>query len=88
MVRMIMNCINEDVLQQSGVDPCDWDCCELCWIAMINNGMEYIWDGVNLLVYDESEQEFVETHKRRWKPTKRIGITFEQCESGKWEVKA
>jgi hypothetical protein len=61
--------------------------CELCWIGMVGSGDEYIWDGVNLLVFDKSDGEY---HQRRgilYRPPHNVKIQFEYDKSsGKWQA--
>lgn len=88
IVDIMQKYVNEELLVQSGVDPCDWECCELCWYGMIYNWHEYVWDGVNLMVFNRKEGEFIEYHGNVWKPIAPGNIQFEKDENGKWEVKA
>jgi len=59
--------------------------CELCWIAMCANGNDYIWDGVNLLVFNQNDGEYHERRGNQYKPTSTSRIVFERCAtSNKW----
>jgi len=50
--------------------------CELCWTGLCQSGEEYIWDGVNLLVYDQTSQEYHERKGIYYKPTGTSRIVF------------
>lgn len=88
LIVLVMNTIDQDVLYENQPDPCEWDCCELCWYATVNNGMGFMWNGVNLMVWDREEEEFIEPDVKVWRPASPVWIQFEKDENGKWEVKA
>ena len=77
MHETVLNTLNEDEMH----------CCELCGIAMCANGNDYIWDGVNLLVFDKKDGEYHERMGNRYKPTSTCRIVFEKDETiNKWVV--
>ncbi len=87
MIALVQCTVNEDVLYQNQPDPCEWDCCELCWYGVVNSGTGYMWDGVNLVVWNRKEDEFTEPSGNVWKPDYPVGIQFEKDERSKtWQV--
>lgn len=50
--------------------------CELDWIAMCGNSDEYIWDGVNLLVFNYNDHEYHEWKQIIFIPSKVSKIYF------------
>jgi hypothetical protein len=54
--------------------------CELDWLAMIGNGVYYMWNGVDLLVHDWNKQEFVEPVGSEYEPPTPSSIKFKYDE--------
>lgn len=77
LMELILNSVKEDVLDKSKQDPCDWECCELCWYGVIHSGWDYVWNGVDLMVYDEKEGEWFEFSGTVYKPARTGAIQFE-----------
>lgn len=87
MINWVVNQLNPDEADQISQMPDEMAICELDWYGMVYSGEEYVWDGVNLLVYNESEEEYVEPTKSVWKPSSPVYIQFEKDEvSKKWQV--
>ena len=85
MVKLVMKHIDDIAI---GAELDDMVVCELCTIAIINNGMEYMWDGKILLVWNKYEQEWFEPTKPTWKPIVTKQIVFKYDETiQKWVVK-
>jgi hypothetical protein len=62
-------------------------CCELCMIGIYAQLDEYIWNGVDLIVYDEKEGEYTKPVGNVWKPSKPGSIQFVYDERRmKWMV--
>jgi hypothetical protein len=53
--------------------------CELCWYGLIGSGGEYVWNGLELMVWDTSEQEYIEPSGHVYKPYSVMAIQFERC---------
>lgn len=86
MAQHIYNTVKQSILDKNHVDPCDYMVCELCWYGLMYNGVEYMWNGQDLMVFDEKEGEYVEPHKSVWKPSNPVAIQFEWCEISKMWV--
>jgi hypothetical protein len=72
---------SEEYCTESG-DPAF---CELCVIGLMGSGWRYMWNGTDLMVYDEKEEEFIERRGDRYRPAYPTQIQFEKDkESGKW----
>lgn len=52
--------------------------CELDWYGLVNSGNEYIWNGKELMVWNKSEQEWVEPNGWVYKPSIGHAIQFER----------
>lgn len=83
LVELIQNNVAESILDNIAQDICECVICELCWYGTINSGWDYIWNGIELMVYDRSEDEWFEYHGSRYKPSKGSMIVFEWCEASK-----
>lgn len=59
--------------------------CQLDWYAIMANGNEYAWDGVNLLVFSPNDGEYHEWQLNEYHPSIPSQIMFKRDErSGKW----
>lgn len=77
----VLKHMHNDVKQHDGV------CCELCMIGMYAQLDEYIWDGVNLVVFNKSDGEYHEPDGNEWIPSTNGQIKFMYNERGaKWYV--
>lgn len=77
----IMVNMHNDVKKHDGA------CCELCMIGIYAQLHEYIWDGVNLVVFDENDGEYHEPDGNEYIPSTHGQIKFMYDErTMKWYV--
>lgn len=57
--------------------------CQLCWYGIVQNYQDYIWDGVNLLVFNQTRQEFVVPSGDEYFPVGTSRIKFKLDETTK-----
>lgn len=62
-------------------------CCELCMIGIYAQLDEYIWNGVELIVFNQKEEEYIKPVGNVWIPSKNGQIKFMYDERTlKWNV--
>lgn len=59
--------------------------CELCLIGLMGNGLEYVWNGVELLVFNGNDGEYHEPTTKTYNPIANNQISFKYIKRrGKW----
>jgi len=59
--------------------------CELCMHGLMGNGLEYIWNGENLLVFDENDEEYHEPPSNVYNPITNHQVQFKFIQNdGRW----
>jgi hypothetical protein len=85
MYTLIAKRVHPSILDQINANHDEIPCCDLCLYGLMYNAMEYMWNGVNLLVFDESDGEYHEFHGTTYIPNNVWMIQFEFDETThKW----
>lgn len=73
MVEPVCKWVENDQYMQKSGEPIY---CELCLTGLMGNGGKYMWNGEELMVFDENDEEYHEPTKNTYVPHKNSQIWF------------